>query len=337
MKRQHRNIPVFIPHLGCPNMCVFCNQRSISGHKCFDVSKVEDSIWQALKTIPADAEVEIAYFGGSFTGIDRDLMIDLLDIAESFINREDDGYAKICGIRMSTRPDYINDEILDILSNYTVSAIELGLQSMDDEVLRACKRGHSALDAENACRLIKDRGYYLVGQMMIGLPESDAEKEVYTAKKICEMGCDGARIYPTVVFYDTELANMTKEGIYTPLDIDSAVERSAMALRVFDENGVDCIRIGLCASDNLTDEDCVMGGANHPALGELVIGESYFLKMKKLLDDANIKGSATFLVPQGCLSKAIGQKGKNRDRLKEMYSLDKIEFFESDESDVRLI
>lgn len=337
MKRQHRNIPVFIPHLGCPNMCVFCNQRSISGHKCFDVSTVRYSILEALKTIPADAEVEIAYFGGSFTGIDRSLMIELLDIAESFIIREDDGYAKICGIRMSTRPDYINSEILDILSNYTVSAIELGLQSMDDEVLRACKRGHNALDAENACRLIKERGYYLVGQMMIGLPKSDAEKEVYTAKRICDMGCDGARIYPTVVFYDTELANMTKEGIYVPLDIESAVERSAMALEVLEERSVDCIRIGLCASDNLSDDLCVMGGANHPALGELVIGERYFLKMKKLLSENPLGKSANFLVPRGCLSKAIGQKGKNRDRLIEMFSLEKIEFSESDVSDVRLI
>lgn len=318
-------------------MCVFCNQRSISGHKCFDASSVKDNILAALKTIPADAEVEIAYFGGSFTGIDRNLMIDLLDIAESFINREDDGYARICGIRMSTRPDYINKEILDILSNYTVCAIELGLQSMDDEVLFACKRGHSALDAENACRLIKERGYYLVGQMMIGLPKSDAQKEVYTAKKICDMGCDGARIYPTVVFYDTELANMAKEGIYTPLIIDDAVERSAMVLELFHENKVDCIRIGLCASDNLADDACVMGGANHPALGELVIGESYFLKMKRMLKDANIKGSAKFLVPRGHLSKVIGQKGKNRDRLKEIFSLDKIEFSESDVDDVRLI
>ena len=318
-------------------MCVFCNQRSISGYKCFDVSTVYDSIWETLKTIPSDAEVEIAYFGGSFTGIDRQLMIKLLDIAQRFIDRDDDGYAKISGIRMSTRPDYINGEILDILSNYTISAIELGLQSMDDGVLLACKRGHNALDAENACKLIKQRGYYLVGQMMIGLPESDAKKEVYTAKKICEMGCDGARIYPTVVFFETELANMAKEGAYTPLDIDSAVERSAMALRVFEENGVDCIRIGLCSSDNLSDENCVMGGANHPALGELVIGECYFFKMKHLLDTSSHKKAVSFLVPKGCLSKAIGQKGKNRDRLKEIYSLDKIEFLESDESDVRLI
>ena len=318
-------------------MCVFCNQRSISGHKCFDVSSVRASILDALKTISSDAEVEIAYFGGSFTGIDISLMIELLDIAQSFIDREDDGYAKICGIRMSTRPDYISEEILDILSHYTVSAIELGLQSMDDEVLKLSKRGHTSLDAENACRLIKERGYYLVGQMMIGLPGSCVEKETYTAKKICDMGCDGARIYPTVVFYDTELANMTKEGIYTPLDIEDAIKRSAMALSIFNERKVDCIRIGLCASDNLSDDSCVMGGANHPALGELVIGESYYLKMKRLLSENTLGKSAKFLVPKGHLSKAIGQKGKNRIRLQEEFSLDKIEFFESCVDDVRLI
>ena len=163
MRKIHKNIPIFIPHMGCPNMCVFCNQRSISGQKSFDRESVREKIWDALKTIPHGAEVEIAYFGGSFTGIERELMIYLLDVAESFVSRKDDGYARVCGIRMSTRPDYINEEILDILSNYTVSAIELGLQSMDSEVLSSCRRGHTSHDAETACRKIKERGYLRSG------------------------------------------------------------------------------------------------------------------------------------------------------------------------------
>lgn len=338
MKRQHRNIPIFIPHLGCPNMCVFCNQRSISGHKCFERESVINSINEALDTIPPECEVEIAYFGGSFTGIDRELMIYLLDVAQSFVDREDDGRAKICGIRMSTRPDYISEEILDILSHYTVSAIELGLQSMDPQALAACKRGHDADCARRACRLIKDRGYYLVGQMMIGLPMSDISSEIYTAEQICDMGCDGARIYPTVVFYDTELADMTKNGDYAPLDMDDAVRRSAACLSVLNERGVECIRIGLCASDNLSDDSCVMGGANHPALGELVIGEMYFNIMKDLLLELRGERSrVTFEVPRGHISKAIGQKGKNRKRLMEMFSLERIDFTESDAEGIRLI
>lgn len=338
MRKIHKNIPIFIPHMGCPNMCVFCNQRSISGQRSFERESVREKIWDSLKTIPADAEVEIAYFGGSFTGIDRELMIYLLDVAESFVRRPYDGYAKVCGIRMSTRPDYINGEILDILSNYTVSGIELGLQSMDSEVLSSCRRGHTSADAEIACRQIKARGYYLVGQMMIGLPSSDIDKEIETAKKICSMGCDGARIYPTVVFYDTELALMTERGEYTPLCLDDAVKRSAAVLDVFLRNGVDCIRIGLCASDNLSDDSCVMGGANHPALGELVLGETYYNSMREQLIERNICGGRVeFSVPRGRISQAIGQKGKNRERLRLEFSLEKIEFKESDTDSVILI
>ncbi len=332
MKNKHKNIPIFIPHMGCPNMCVFCNQRSISGKSCFNREGVRDEINTALNTIDPSNEVEIAYFGGSFTGIDRDLMIYLLDIAEEFVRRADDGRAKIVGVRMSTRPDYINEEILDILGNYTISAIELGLQSMDEEVLRVSKRGHTAEQADAACRLIKERGYYLVGQMMIGLPGSDMEKEIYTARKIADMGCDGTRIYPTVVFYDTELAKMTENGEYIPLALDDAVRRSAAVLKEFNARGVDCIRIGLCASDNLSDESCVLGGANHAAMGELVLGELYFDIMCEQIRARSCGQSlreAEFEIPVGHISKLLGQRGRNRERIKELFGIEKIKITEN--------
>lgn len=338
-RKNHRNIPIFIPHLGCPNMCVFCNQRSISGKTCFDRENVKTEIQTALSTIPRDCEVEIAYFGGSFTGIDRELMIYLLDVAQSFVGRNN-GYARVTGIRMSTRPDYISKEILDILSNYSISAIELGLQSMDDRVLEISKRGHSAAQAETACKMIVERGYRLVGQMMIGLPESTIESEMYTAEKICSLGASGARIYPTVVFYDTELAQMAERGEYRMLDLDDAVHRSAKALEIFDKHGVDCIRIGLCASENLSDESCVMGGANHPALGELVLGEYMLSKMCALIDGENFQTegkTAAFVVPVGKASACIGQKGKNRERLKQIYKFKQIIIKEGDVHDVTLI
>ena len=324
MKRKnHRNIPIFIPHLGCPNMCVFCNQRSISGKQSFCPDSVRREIDEALATIDAGAEVEIAYFGGSFTGIDRELMIYLLDVAEEYIRNPIEGKARVTGIRMSTRPDYIDDEIMEILSHYHVRTVELGLQSMRDDVLHASKRGHSAQDAERACRLIKDAGYSLIGQMMIGLPGSMAEDEIYTAKRICEMGADGARIYPTVVFYDTELSKMAERGEYEMLSVEDAVHRSKEVLKIFNEHNVECIRIGLCASDNLLDEEKVMGGANHPSLGELVLGEEYYDRMcdeaEKLVAQGKSGGVITFTVPRGDVSKAVGQRGKNRARLEEKY------------------
>ena len=336
---DHRNIPIFIPHMGCPNTCVFCNQRSISGKQCFKRESVIDEIEAALATIPVDCEVEIAYFGGSFTGIDRELMIYLLDVAESFVKDVREDRARVSGIRMSTRPDYINAEIMSILARYTVKTVELGLQSMSDDVLRLSSRGHTSKDAESACRMIKEAGYCLVGQMMIGLPGGSLENELMTAEKICDMGADGARIYPTVTFYDTELAKMAERGEYAMLSLEDAVYRSKEVLKVFRERNVECIRIGLCASDNLGDDSKVMGGANHPALGELVEGELYFDIICRLLDKVGdeCEGKAAVIaVPHGHISKAIGQKGVNRTRLLEKYKLTRIKVEERDALEVSL-
>lgn len=316
-------------------MCVFCNQRSISGKQSFDRESVADEIRRALSTISADEEVEIAYFGGSFTGIDRELMIYLLDLAQSFIDSPEEGHARVIGIRMSTRPDYISDGIMEILSRYTVRTVELGLQSMDDRVLSLCRRGHTSAQAELACRMIKERGYRLIGQMMIGLPGSDRESELMTAKRICDLGADGARIYPTVTFYDTELSNMAERGEYIMLSNEDAVIRSCDVLEIFEEHGVDCIRIGLCSSDNLGDTEKVKGGANHPALGELVRGELYFRQTCRLIEEVGKTCSleertVELTVPRGEISKAIGQRGRNRTRMTERYGLKKLVIKEKD-------
>lgn len=323
---KHRNIPVFIPHMGCPNMCVFCNQRSISGKQSFCKELVVDEIERALSTLPLDSEVEIAYFGGSFTGIDRELMVYLLNVAKHYVDFPKMGRARVSGIRMSTRPDYVNGEIMEILAQYPVKTVELGLQSMDDDVLKSSNRGHDAVQAETACKMIKDAGYALVGQMMIGLPGSTLEKEIMTAEKICEMGADGARIYPTVTFYDTELANMADRGEYEMLELEDAIFRSKEVLKVFNSHAVECIRIGLCASDNLGDSEKVKGGANHPAMGELVQGELLYDKMRSLLLSANERSSISgkrisILVRSDDLSRAIGQNGRNRTRLIEEFEL----------------
>lgn len=325
--KRHVNIPIFIPHLGCPNQCVFCNQRTISGVDSFEISKVKLQIDEALSTVNPSSEVEIAFFGGSFTGIDRDLMISLLKIAHQYIL---DG--RVSSIRCSTRPDYIDEYVLDVLATYGVRTIELGLQSSSDSVLQSSKRGHSRSDEERACRMIKERGFSLVGQMMIGLPGSSIEDEIETARFIVDVCANGARIYPTVVFYDTELHKMSECGKYKPLEIDDAIMRSAKVLEIFVDNKVEVIRIGLCSSENLTSDEKYYAGPNHPALGEMVESALFYNKIKRFLEtDISCKGkSLKVYVAKGCISKIIGQKKLNKNRLLHEFGLAGLKVVEDD-------
>ena len=323
--KRHINIPIFIPHLGCPNTCVFCNQRTISGVEEFKAEDTIPEIERALETVDKDAECEIAFFGGSFTGIDRALMIRLLEIGHSYIKK---GLVK--SLRLSTRPDYISEEILDILKSFGVGTIELGLQSASDAVLDKCKRGHSFEDEKRAAHLITKYGFDFVGQMMIGLPGATLEDEIKTAKFIISSGATGARIYPTVVFYGTELCDMAISGEYKPLSNEEAAMRSARVYERFFEAGVKVIRIGLQASENLSNPDKFYAGASHSAMGELVLGEFYFERIKKAL--LGLGGALTeqinIYVPSGAVSCAVGQNKRNKLRLTEEFSLKSIKFKE---------
>lgn len=327
MSRKHVNIPIFIPHLGCPNDCVFCNQRTISGHGDFKLENARAEIDEALSTVELGTPTEIAFFGGSFTGIERELMVSLLELAQEYVNS-----GRVESIRLSTRPDYIDDEILFILSKYSVKTVELGLQSFDGEVLAASKRGHDTECAKRACRAVKEAGFDLIGQMMIGLPASNTEKEMATAQMICELGADGARVYPTVVFAQTELASMSIRGEYAPLELDDAVERTKNVLDIFDKAGVPCIRVGLCASENLSDASKAIAGANHSAIGELAMSRLYLERICKELDEKGIRGGGVRIyVARGCVSKAVGQKRQNKDRICEKYDLEWIKVLEKNE------
>ena len=308
---RHVNIPVFIPHLGCPNRCVFCNQRSISEHQEFSEERVRDEIEQVLSTIHPEDEAEIAFFGGSFTGIDRDLMCRLLDLAQTYVES-----GKVQSIRLSTRPDYINEEILSILAHYSVKTIELGLQSLNDSVLLASHRGHTAKQAETACRAVIEAGFSLVGQMMIGLPGADSESEIQTAQKICELGASAVRIYPTVVFYDTPLCEMAQHGLYSPLSVEEAIERTAPVLQIFRARALPCIRVGLCATESLTSPNAVYAGPNHPALGEMILGECLYQTVKDTVLKSGLAGQEIILeVPSRELSATVGQHRRNIEKL----------------------
>ena len=327
-KRLHKNIPIFITHMGCPHACVFCDQRTISGRADFSPDAVKDEIETVLATLAQDAVAEIAYFGGSFTAIDRALMVRLLDVAQGYVDA-----GKVSGIRFSTRPDAVGEDVLDILSRYTVAAIELGLQSMDDTVLSLCRRGHTAAQAEDACRRIVARGYSLVGQMMIGLPGSTPERELLTAARICELGAVAARVYPTVVFDGTALAAWMRSGEYTPLTNEAAAERSACVLDVFEQHGVDILRVGLCASEGLSSEAAI-GGANHSALGELAYGALFRMRMAQALSAGKMdwRGKrVTLLVPRGKVSQAIGQRRANVRWLTEAVGFSCVNIKESDQ------
>lgn len=323
---RHINIPIFIPHLGCPNQCVFCNQRKISGVSEFYPETVDTDIKNALATVEDDAECEIAFFGGSFTGIDRSLMERLLNIAYSYVR-----LGRVSSIRCSTRPDYINKEILDILKRYGVRTVELGLQSVSDTVLRKTKRGHGSLDELNACRMIVDAGFTLGGQMMIGLPESTLEDEIRTAEFIANCGAKEARIYPTVVFRDTELCEMARTGEYIPLSVDEAASRSAAALKIFIDAGVKVIRIGLCDSDNLHTETSYYAGPNHAAMGELTESEYYYNYIEdELSKKQDYRAQAIEIYcARGHMSKVIGQRRRNKERLIQNYGFSSVKVTEN--------
>ncbi len=316
------NVSIFVPHSGCPNKCSFCDQRHITG--C--VSQPDESVVKSTLGIAYDSlkekskEAEIAFFGGSFTAIDRSYMIALLDSTKDYIR-------KFKGIRISTRPDAVDNEILDILKAYNVTSIELGAQSMVDSVLSANERGHSAEDVYKASALIKSRGFSLGLQMMTGLYKSNDELDIFTAQEFIKIKPDTVRIYPTVVLKNTTLETLYKNGLYNPPDAEASSKLCARLIHMFENAGINVIRVGLHDSESLK---CNMvAGAFHPAFRELCEAQIYFDKITDALEFAGItSGDVDIFVPKSHLSKAIGQKGYNKQRLISLGY--KPKFFEND-------
>ncbi len=327
---RHINLPIFIPHLGCPNDCVFCNQRKISGTMCFNKTSVKSDIDRFLETVDtSSSEVQLAFFGGSFTGIDRGDMMYLLGIAKEYID-----LGLIASVRLSTRPDYINGEILDILKAHGVKTIELGIQSMSDKVLSACKRGHTADISRQACKMIKERGFELIGQMMTALPCSTPEDEYNTAVELVTLGVDGARIYPTMVFSGTELEDIYLKGNYIPPSLSDLTERTARAFSVFARMQIPVIRIGLQASDGLGEEDGIVAGAYEAAMGEMVISRYYMNYMTPLLNSMkkDIEGKELIIhCAKGEISKIIGHKQTNKMKILSEYNVKKLKILENED------
>lgn len=316
MTEKFSNIPVFIPHLGCPNDCVFCNQRLITGNMKEVTPSEVKSIIEEYLTFLKNRRAMVAFFGGSFTGIDISLQKQYLAVAKQYL---DEG--KIYGIRLSTRPDYINEDILMMLREYGVTNIELGIQSMCDEVLKKSERGHSAKQSEEAARLIKKYGFTLGLQMMPGLPYDSEERSLFTADEIIRLGADEARVYPTCVLKNTKLAKMLDEGEYEPLTVEKAVEISAKVYKKLTDAGVNVIRCGLQETDTIGSD--IVAGAYHPAMGEMVKSRIKRAELEGLIGS---KRNCEFIfeTDASLVSQYVGQNKCNIKYFKEKYNVDLI-------------
>ena len=310
--KKHANISIFVPFGGCPQQCSFCNQRSITGHmNPPPAEQVREEIDRALSGLDAGRfQAEIAFFGGSFTALDRTYMCSLLGAAQSFLF-----HPAVCGIRISTRPDAVDDEVLALLKKYGVTAIELGAQSMDDEVLRRNRRGHTAADVENAARRIRAARFELGLQMMTGLYGDTDAKTLETAGRLLALCPDTMRIYPTVVLEGTHLAALFRAGAYNPQTLDQAVPLCAALLEKCERHNVPVIRLGLHDSDEIRKNR--LAGAYHPAFRELCESELFFDRMLHALEGTPSGGRIEIEVHPASLSKAIGQKKRNLTRFQE--------------------
>lgn len=330
MTKKRYIIPIFVPHLGCPHDCIFCNQRKITNHKqAVNTEEIIEIIQRQLSYFPNSSKIkEIAFFGGSFTAIDEDVMIQYLDIASKYKKQ-----GVIQEIRLSTRPDCIDEHILDILKKYEVDIIELGVQSMDDEVLKANNRGHDSLCVYKASKLIKEYGFILGHQIMPGLYMDSYEKMIDTAKRSIEIGPDIVRIYPTLVIKDTYMEFLYRQGLYTPLSLENAVEISAKLLRLYNKHDINVIRVGLQVTENINLEKDVVAGPFHPAFRQLVEQKIYLheiedIMVKNKLDE---KKELVIYSKKAYISSLVGNKGYNKNYLIEKYGFRKISYLGIDQ------
>ena len=320
-------IPVFLPNFGCPHQCAFCNQPAITGikHNTFPPEKLRFLIHEFLQFKDKNrSPVQIAFYGGNFLGLKEHYLKALLDASGQFVES-----GEVDGIRFSTRPDTITNERLDILKEYPVTTIELGVQSMDDQVLAMAKRGHTAGDTIKAVGLLKERGYTIGLQMMVGLPGDDEATSLATGRSIADLAPDCVRIYPTVVLKNSLLARWYKHGQYTPLSLEPCVTLVKKLYLLFDEKKIPVIRMGLQASKDFENEATILAGPYHPAFGHLVYSE-IFLDMVKdhLRSNREFTQTAfdTLLIkvhPQS-ISKMRGLKNKNIEILKNTFPITSI-------------
>lgn len=325
MKKEYI-IPIFVPHLGCPNDCTFCNQKKISGQtKMVTAEDVRNTIEYYLKNFEDDNKyIEVAFFGGSFTGIETEKQEELLSVAYDFVKEK-----KVDSIRISTRPDYINKDILKRLKKYAVKTIELGVQSTNNYILNKSKRGHTFEDVKKASKLIRRYGFILGHQMMVGLPESTRNDELKTAKDLIKLKPKIIRIYPVLVIKGTKLEEEYMSGEYEPLTVEQAVEISKDLLNIFNSKKIKVIRIGLQNTNEITDpnnqDSQVVAGPYHPAFRQLVESRLWYDKIADTIKSVNSKVKDVKIeVNPSDINNAVGHKKINRKKINETYDINLI-------------
>ena len=325
MKKEYI-IPIFVPHLGCPHACVFCNQNKISGEKKQVTAKdVKETIDYYLKNFKEEEnEVEVAFFGGSFTAIDEEKQNELLEAAYEYIEK-----GAVDSIRISTRPDYITKPILKRLKKYKVKTIELGVQSANNYILKRAERGHTFEDVKKASKLINRKGFTLGHQMMIGLPDSTELDEINTAKLLIKLKPKIVRIYPVLVIKGTKLEEEYNNGEYEPLNVIQAVERSKQVAELFNNKRIKVIRIGLQNTDEISDpknkDSEVVAGPFHPAFRQLVESSMWFDAIVSKIKTFNTKVKTIEIrANSDDVNNIIGHKKENIEKLKDIYELDTI-------------
>lgn len=319
-------IPIFVPHLGCTNDCIFCNQKSISGQKNNitkeDARKTIEYYLENIKD--KEGKKEIAFYGGSFTGIDVKIQEELLQLANEYIQK-----GQIHSIRISTRPDYINKEILKRLKKYNVKTIELGVQSANNYILGKANRGHTFEDVKKASKLIRWYRFNLGHQMMIGLPESTRNDEINTAKALIKLKPKIVRIYPVLVIKGTKLERDYNEGNYEPLPLVQAVETSKQLIRMFKDKNIEVIRVGLQNTEEISDPENkqseVVAGPFHPAFRQLVETSMWYDAIVEKIKKLNVKVKEVEVTVNPIdANNVIGHKKENLLKLKDTYEVDLI-------------
>jgi histone acetyltransferase (RNA polymerase elongator complex component) len=322
-------IPLFIPHMGCPHQCVFCNQRTITGSagQIPTPDQIRAEVARYLRFAKKRyATIQISFFGGNFLGLERKVMIGLLDTAATFV----EGGA-VDSLRFSTRPDTLCPESLAAIARFPVKTVELGVQSMNNSVLDACRRGHAAADTIAAATLLKDEGYQLGLQMMVGLPGDDDAGAMFTARQLAHLKPDFVRIYPTLVLAGSPLARIFRAGNYHPLALDAGITLVKRLYLLFKKKGIPVVRMGLQASDGLADPAALLAGPYHPAFGHLVHGEIVLDAIGAVLAGMNgISGKLTIRVHPTMVSRVQGLNKKNIKHLRQRFNLESIAIDQDD-------
>lgn len=299
-------LPIFIPHAGCPHQCVFCNQKTISGQKNAAESGASEQIARWLQWLRPSLENEAAFYGGSFTALDSDLQERLLLLTDELLER-----GIIGSVRLSTRPDYIDDKKLELLQKHGVRLVELGVQSLDDRVLEAAGRGHTAVDVVQAMKRLRAYNFKTGLQLMVGMPLQSFSSLQDTVAQVIKLQPDIARIYPLLIIKGTPLAESWAKGEFQPLSLEEAVRQSAWVYDQLMTNGIKVIRVGLQPDDELCSPGNILAGPFHPSMGELV---QSFLLRERLTDKLlAVKGAERIVIscPAQMESKLRGMKNSN--------------------------